>query len=112
MRHLFYIMLNDGTIQACDDTLQWAEWFEDAANRIVKQEALTMQDGTDRVVEVSTVFLGIDHNYGDGPPILFETMTFRNGQGHDQRRYCSREEAIEGHEEIVKELSRKPGERT
>lgn len=26
---------------------------------------------------VSTVFLGLDHNfYDDGPPILFETMTF------------------------------------
>lgn len=27
--------------------------------------------------EVSTVFLGLDHGYGFGPPVLFETMIFR-----------------------------------
>jgi len=33
--------------------------------------------------EVSTVFLGLDHNWGrHGPPILFETMTF---EGHVSR---------------------------
>jgi hypothetical protein len=27
-------------------------------------------------VTVSTVFLGINHQFGDGPPILFETMAW------------------------------------
>ena len=31
-------------------------------------------------VRVSTVFLGIDHNhFGQGPPLLFETMVFAPG---------------------------------
>ena len=33
-------------------------------------------------VRVSTVFLGLDHGLGDGPPLLFETMIF--GGQHDQ----------------------------
>lgn len=37
---------------------------------------------------VSTVFLGIDHGFGRGPPILFETIIFRNGQPDDTWR-CS-----------------------
>lgn len=46
-------------------------------------------------VEVSTVFLGIDHNFGfDVAPILFETMIF--GGDHDQQmdRYSTETEAI------------------
>ncbi len=48
-------------------------------------------------VEVSTVFLGIDHRYGKGQPIVFETMIF--GGKHDgyQTRYSTWEEAVEGH---------------
>lgn len=37
--------------------------------------------------EVSTVFLGLDHNHlGDGPPLLFETMTFLKGSITDKLR--------------------------
>lgn len=72
-------------------------------------------------VEVSTVFLGVDHNfYGEGPPILFETMVFYKldkpvitklpwrkepsvritGTGL-QVRYATWEEAEEGHARVV-----------
>jgi hypothetical protein len=54
-----------------------------------------------RGVRISTAFLGIDHNYGDGPPILFETMIF--GGDHDgyQDRYYTWNEAIEGHKKAI-----------
>lgn len=54
-------------------------------------------------ITVSTVFLGLDHNYGIGPPVLFETMIF--GGEHDgyQERYCTWDEAVEGHE-VAKKL--------
>ena len=47
-------------------------------------------------VSVSTVFLGIDHSFGGGDPVLFETMIF--GGEHDQRqeRYCTWDEAEKG----------------
>lgn len=53
---------------------------------------------------VSTVFLGIDHNWGDGPPVLFETMVF--GGDHDQwtDRYRTWDEAEAGHARVVAAL--------
>jgi hypothetical protein len=59
---------------------------------------------------VSTVFLVIDHNWGDGPPLLYETMVFRDGDwvGEDQWRYSTRAAALAGHEEAVATLRATP----
>jgi hypothetical protein len=54
-------------------------------------------------IHISTVFLGLNHNYhDDGPPILWETMVF--GGVHDQymERYDCKIAAITGHQRIVK----------
>lgn len=57
--------------------LEWGAWLE-TGERIVEGTDL---EGGD--VRVSTVFLGIDHNFhGTGRPLLFETMIF--GGEHDQ----------------------------
>lgn len=63
-------------------------------DRVVKQE--TIGDAW-----ISTVFLGLDHSWEEGPPVLFETMIF--GGEHDmyQDRYCTWEEAEEGHKKAV-----------
>jgi hypothetical protein len=53
----------------------------------------------DRVV--STVFLSINHAFDDGPPVLWETMVFPEG---DCRRYTTHKDALEGHEELVRAL--------
>ena len=57
---------------------------------------------------VSTVFLGIDHNFGGkGKPILFETMVFGKGDlvpDNWMARYCTWEQAEAGHKAIVYEL--------
>ncbi len=51
---------------------------------------------------VSTVWLGIDHQWGDGPPLIFETLVF--GGKHDQHmeRYSTEDEAKEGHKRVVR----------
>jgi len=54
------------------DLDKWAEWYESLQNRIVKQEYIG-------AVMVSTVFLGLNHRFGEGPPLLFETMAFSDG---------------------------------
>jgi hypothetical protein len=46
---------------------------------------------------VSTVFLGIDHSFGDGPPVLFETMVFGGKMDGHQLRYTSWVKAARGH---------------
>ena len=50
-------------------------------------------------IVVSTVFLGLDHGWGDGPPVLFETLVFPDTKRMD--RYCTWDEAVAGHERIV-----------
>src|SRR5262245_39893209 len=50
-------------------TLEWGRWFEDTGNRRVA-ETFTEH------YRISTVFLGIDHAWGKGPPLLYETMVF------------------------------------
>ena len=67
-----------------------------------------------RKVRVSTVFLGIDHQFGDGPPLLFETMVFpknenaKMGLWHDldQERYSTWDEAEAGHARMVERARR------
>lgn len=54
---------------------------------------------------VSTVFLGIDHGFGQrGGAVLFETMIFIGNDGRTERgcwRYCTRAEALAGHARVV-----------
>ena len=74
------------------DLLTWARWFE-TADRVVAKTSIGK-------AEVSTVFLGMDHNWANGPPLLFETMVF----GLDdelQERYSTWAEAEVGHAKTV-----------
>lgn len=67
---------------------------------------LRRDDGVVDDLEVSTVFLGLDHRYYrcDGPPILWETLVFGpedHPWTHHMERYSSEADAIAGHERIV-----------
>ena len=58
---------------------------------------------------VSTVWLGLDHGSGGGPPLIFETMTFPDDRGEsEQVRYSTEEEALAGHAAIVARLRGEP----
>lgn len=77
------------------DLMKWAEWIESRPDeRIV---ARTERGG----VAVSTVFLGLDYRFGDGPPLLYETMVFGGDHDGSFQRYTSRVEAAAGHEQTV-----------
>lgn len=92
-----YILDDDGvpvrtTVQA------WAALRDDQ-----KRVALTELGD----VRVSTVFLGLDHDFsGKGPPILWETMVFGGPHDGDQDRYTSHADALAGHEAMVERVSR------
>lgn len=91
-----YILDANGEPVLENDLIRWAEWFEDGANRRVALTKVAPE------IKVSTVFLGLDHNFSmAGPPVLWETMIF--GGKHDQEmwRYRTRDEAIKGHENAV-----------
>ena len=58
-------------------------------------------------IDVSTIFLGMDHSFGLGVPILFETMTFKGrNSDHLQLRYCCYANAERGHQEVVELLKK------
>ena len=96
-----YVLDERGNAVAAD-MLTWARWFDNADNR---QLARTDLPGGGFV---STVFLGLDHGGGGGPPVLWESLVF-DAAGlsveDTMRRYTSREDALAGHEEIVAALS-------
>lgn len=97
----YYVLGDDGNPRPERDVLAWAEWLETAERHV----------GLTRFAwgEVSTVFLGLDHSFAPDPmadplayrPLLWETMVFGGKLDQEQRRYRSREEAIEGHRELV-----------
>lgn len=75
----------------------------DPSYKIIRQQELPKSR-----LFVSTVWLGVDHNFGfnRGPPIIFETMVFKNKfelSDYAGRRYSTEEEALRGHEQLVAE---------
>jgi hypothetical protein len=77
------------------DFQKWSMWmFTDHDRRQVK---LTEQGD----VWVSTVFLGLDHHFGLGPPMLYETMSFIEFEGQQQWRWSTWAEAEVGHDMVV-----------
>lgn len=102
MEWLYYKLNADHTVSACTP---------------VQAEVSLRRHDSRRVAEdvwdekrVSTVFLVIDHQYGSGPPLLFETMVFHTGEqdnpheDHYCERYSTWEEALVGHQEVVRKL--------
>lgn len=76
------------------DLMKWAEWFEKSDIAVAKYK-----NGD---VSVSTVFLGLNHNYGIGAPILFETMVFGGKFDGEQERYSTWDDAENGHDKMIK----------
>lgn len=95
---MHYVLDGDGNPVPEPDLITWAEWMQRADEN--QQRSLAKDDVGD--VLVSTVFLGTDHNFGDGAlPVLWETMIFGGEHDQYQGRYCSRENAEMGHKRAL-----------
>lgn len=104
--------------------LRWSQILNDDAYRHIASDYLTGGD-----VWVSTVLLGLDHNFtGHGPPEIFETMVFNHMSEEEVAkrkrewdhlglpgmdfpwdedscfRYATEQEARDGHQEVVNAL--------
>lgn len=80
-----------------EQILAWGHDFKDMSIKIVKQD--TLPNG----LFISTVWLGLDHSWGSGPPLIFESMVFNNNFNElDMRRYSAENEALAGHCELVR----------
>lgn len=74
--------------------LKWGKWMG-GADRLVA-----------RTGKVSTVFLGLDHAFGNGPPILFETLVFGGKHDGECERYSTWDEAVAGHARFVAKVEK------
>lgn len=97
----FYI-LDDEHQPVKVDSLVWAAWRESDRTRKKSQVGLDQLESA----VISTVFLGLDHNWRGGLPILFETMVFASVPEHDvdqhMWRYSTWDEAVAGHKAAVR----------
>lgn len=89
-----YVETPDGGVRKATIDEAFARELE--SSRIVAQSTAQPPG-----IRVSTVFLRMDHQYGEGEPLLYETMVF--GGQFDQCcwRYHTRAEAQAGHNRIV-----------
>lgn len=109
--HDYYKLVNRQVVEATD-LMDWAKYFEGNDRRIGVAD--TKFQGAPGNVRVSTVFLGIDHNYrrfmgdptADNRPVVFETMVFGGKFDQEQERYSTFEEAERGHKEMFAKVRR------
>lgn len=88
-----YYILEDKTPVQVAGVKEWAE--NNQSNNSVARNTFGK-------VLVSTVFLGIDHSWDGGEPILFETMIFGGKHDQYQTRCSTWDEAVIQHEEACK----------
>lgn len=98
--NLFYILVDKEPVPI-ECAKRWGEWWQKKENRNVAKTKLGSE------VLVSTVFLGIDHCFtssddDDIKPILFETLVIGGPNNEYMERYCTYQEAEEGHARIVR----------
>jgi len=98
-RPLYYVLVGQTPVPE-PNIERWALAFEQC-DRIVAQAEVGSS-------MISTVFLGIDHSFiDDGPPILFETMTFSDSESADCERCSTWLEAEAQHARIVAQVRSK-----
>jgi hypothetical protein len=94
----------NNTVVKTSDIEKWSA-CRSSGRFIVKLEVV-------RNRRISTVFLGIDHQFADGPELWFETMVFAIGDhlDLDMDRYTTYAQAVEGHARMVERWREKDPE--
>lgn len=89
-----YYLNPDHTYTPCD-LITWASQFE-TMDRYIACDIVNEN-------RISTVWLGINHGWCDSDkPLLFETMVFdKSGSDIFMNRYCTWDEAMEGHQKTI-----------
>lgn len=103
-----YYLLDENKQPYKVELLEWARWLENnKKNMHVRFNTIKKFN-----VDISTVFLGLDHGYPrwsghtkSYKPVLFETMIFwpsNEELDQYQERYSTWKEALEGHRKAVR----------
>jgi hypothetical protein len=94
-RKMYYKLDKDKNVIPAKDCMEWATAFENSEGRRVKEDWI----GNCRV---STMFFGTSMCPESCPPLVFETMVFKNGSSIYQDRYATWKQAVKGHKQAVK----------
>jgi hypothetical protein len=92
--NLFYILVDKNPVPV-DGISEMIKWFEESGNGHALAQTLLPTGEL-----VSTVFLGVNHGFGD-KLILFETMIFGGDQDLYRCRYSTYDEAMAGHQKAI-----------
>jgi hypothetical protein len=85
----------------CTTIMEWGQAYEQSDNRRVRSTWI----GGGRLW-VSTVFMGIDHNFHDeGPPILFETMMFDEEMDDQRTMRCATWDEAEMQHQVMVDMA-------
>lgn len=98
----YYELIGQTAVPVHGGVIEWAMKFETMDRRVAETKVMGM-------CNVSTVFLGLDHAWGGGPPLLFESMAFWHSEGgYEQERCSTWLQAQELHAKMCAEVAR-PG---
>jgi hypothetical protein len=104
-RPLYYILDAQGNPQPAPDNDAGRRAANELLGNAEKRRIGVFEKNIDgHEITVSTVFLVLDHCHDGGDPVLYETMLFVDGNsiGNATQRYNTKDEAIQGHNEVVK----------
>lgn len=91
-----FVLEDNHRFRPAESYEEWISFMEDLTRRRVALDEVSPE------VHISTVFLGLDHNFGgEGGPILFESLVFGGPLDGEMRRYRTWDEAVEGHYQLV-----------
>jgi len=98
--HAYYILNAEGEPVRANNITEWGSFFEDTEARRVGFDILSGE------VQVSTMFLGLDHSFNGPEPILWETMIFGGKLDNYQER-CggNRDDARRMHDAAVEKAN-------
>jgi len=100
-RRPIYYVLRNRTPVPVHNPLEWARAFE-TGDRRVALDVIEQPDADP--VTVSTVFIGVDHNWSPkGPPLVFESLVFGGPLEGHMYRYSTWEKAAAGHKILTDE---------
>ena len=97
---MYYILDELNEPVRVENAFDWSNKFNEKMRRVALDEV--------NGVSISTVFLGIDHSFGSGKPLLWETMCFSHNLDYDQyqERYTSYKDTVEGHKQCVDSITK------
>lgn len=100
-------VLKDKEVVPVDDYETWGR-FMTSPERFVQKTRIPaiLLDGCGDLspIEVSTVFLGLNHSWSTGKDLWFETMVFGGPLGGESKRYETYSEAMAGHQVMVERV--------